>query len=57
MGENLSFGQQTGEDVIMQLFIDDGVADRGHRENLMNDQFRVVGIYSGPHKEYETMCC
>ena len=57
MGENLSFGEQTGEDIVMQLFIDDGVKDRGHRENLMNDDFRVVGCFSGPHKQYEIMNC
>ena len=57
MGENLSYGKTTGVDVIMQLFIDDGVPDRGHRDNLMNDQFRVVGSYSGSHKKFRTMNC
>ena len=39
----------------MSLFIDDGVADRGHRSTIMNDDFGVVGNFSGPHKVYGIM--
>jgi len=31
MGENLSFGKSRGDEYMTSLFIDDGVADRGHR--------------------------
>lgn len=35
LGENISFGQYvTGEEILLALFIDDGVADRGHRNAL-----------------------
>ncbi|CAD8126105.1 unnamed protein product [Paramecium sonneborni] len=56
VGENISFGQKTGQDVILQLLIDDGVSSRGHRQNCFNSQFTMVGIASGNHSQYETLC-
>ena len=41
----------------MQLFVDDGVADRGHRTNLLNEGIYVTGNYSGPHSAYGSMSC
>jgi len=54
-GENLSYGQTTGRDVVIQLLIDDGVASRGHRLNIFNGAFKVVGSAWGEHKQYENM--
>ena len=54
-GENLSYGQKDGTDVVMQLIIDDGVASRGHRTNIFNQAFKVMGCFSGDHKQYDTM--
>ena len=47
--ENISYGKSTGLDVVMQLFIDDGIANRGHRTNLFNAEVAVTGNFSGPH--------
>ena len=55
-GENLSFGQKSGKDIITQLLIDDGVANRGHRGNIFNNVFGVIGTHYGEHKQYEAMC-
>ena len=46
---------ETAMEVILQQIVDDGVPNRGHRENLFNPDFRVVGIFSGPHKDFDTM--
>jgi hypothetical protein len=54
-GENLSFHCENALDVILQLVVDDGVPNRGHRENIFNPDFRCVGIYSGAHKDFDTM--
>lgn len=54
-GENLSFHCETALEVILQLLVDDGVPNRGHRENLFNDDFRCCGIYSGQHKDFDCM--
>ncbi len=53
--ENLDFGTKTGRDVIISLLIDDGVEDRGHRENMFKEGVKFIGIACTMHKEYETV--
>lgn len=57
MGENLSFGKAGGGDEYMlSLFIDDGVADRGHRKAIQSSKYNLVGIAYCPHNsQYEGM--
>lgn len=54
-GENLSFHSETAMEVLLQQIVDDGVPNRGHRENLFNPDFRVMGCFSGTHKDFDTM--
>ncbi len=56
VGENIAYGQTQARDVILSFIIDDGVPNRGHRENILNRNFRVVGVACGPHPVYHTMC-
>ncbi|MDR3303959.1 MAG: CAP domain-containing protein [Treponema sp.] len=55
-GENISYGEGSGRDIIIQLLIDDGVANRGHRTNNLNKNFGCIGVSIGSHSRYETMC-
>ena len=56
VAEVMSFGPSSAEDVIIDLLIDDGVRDRGHRKILLDPAYRAAGGFCGPHKTYGTVC-
>jgi uncharacterized protein YkwD len=50
IGENLSYGEDTPRDRVISMLIDDGVANRGHRNRIFNASYTVVGIACGAHQ-------
>jgi len=36
----------------MDLLVDDGNADRGHRKNVFSDVFKLTGVGCKDHKDY-----
>ena len=56
VGENISYGDETAREVIVSLIIDDGVASRGHRKNLFDPEFHIVGVACGDHAKYGIFC-
>ena len=55
VGENISYGEVSARDVVIQFLVDAGVPSRGHRRNLFSDYTRI-GAACGPHLRYERMC-
>lgn len=56
IAENINYGPNSAREIVAQLLIDDGVKDRGHRANILNPDFRVVGVAIQTHPEYGYVC-
>jgi uncharacterized protein YkwD len=56
IGEVISFGPEGPAAVVIDLIVDDGVRDRGHRKILLDPGLRFAGVACGPHTVYRTMC-
>jgi len=55
-GENVSYGCATATEIVVQLLVDEGVPSRGHRRNILEANYKKVGISCGKHPEYDYMC-
>lgn len=56
IGENIIYGPDTGREVVVQLLIDDGVKSRGHRTNILKNDYKVVGVACDKHPSYRIVC-
>ena len=56
MAENIAYGSVTGRDIVVDLLIDDGVKNRGHRVNILNGDFTQTGAAYGEHAKIRTTC-
>lgn len=50
IGENLNYSDDTARERVITLLIDDGVANRGHRQRIFDPKYKVVGVACGGHK-------
>ena len=55
-GENIGTAHTEADIMVMDLFIDDGVPSRGHRDNLLEARYGVVGVGCAPHRTYDIVC-
>lgn len=51
-GENCQYGYNSAINIVMDLLIDEGIEDYGHRKNILNTKFKLVGVAIRPHKKY-----
>lgn len=56
VGENIYYGRYTPEEIVLQLLIDEGIDDLGHRKNILNPRFNSIGVAIKPHKSYDYNC-
>jgi uncharacterized protein YkwD len=56
VAENCSYGFDEPLDILMQLLIDAGIPDLGHRKNLLSPLYSFIGIHIAPHKREGWNC-
>ncbi len=56
IAENIAYGGISSRQIMIYLLVDDGVNDRGHRKNFLHPEFKLVGVATGGHPEYNNMC-
>lgn len=52
LAESLQYGYEKGRDIVMDLLIDEGVSGTGHRKQILDGNYRYVGIAVHPHKSH-----
>lgn len=56
VAENIAYGENPARAVVIQLLVDDGVPDRGHRDNILDPDWGAAGVACGSHRRYQQMC-
>jgi uncharacterized protein YkwD len=56
MAENCDYGNNKAFDIVMSLLIDEDVPSLGHRENILDPEYKYVGTSIQPHKRYDWNC-
>lgn len=53
VGENCDYGNEQGLDAFMRLLVDQSdPVNLGHRKNLLDANFKAIGVAGAPHKTY-----
>lgn len=54
--ENITHTPLTPKEVVINMIVDDGVKSRHHRQNVMNPQFRLIGVACSKKKNLRYVC-
>jgi len=55
-GENCDYGSNDALAIVMSMLIDDGVSSYGHRENILDKEYNLIGVSIQLHKKYKYTC-
>jgi hypothetical protein len=55
-GENCYYGRDNSLLIVLELLIDNGINDLGHRRNMLDPVYNFVGVSIMPHKESGYNC-
>ena len=55
IAENIGTLEVDPRQLVIQLLVDDGVPERGHRHNLFNPELHQAGAGSAPHRDYRVV--
>ena len=56
LGECNNYGEFNSRGHVIVLLIDDGITSLGHRRNVLDKYFTLVGVGCGSHPVYGNMC-
>jgi len=56
IGENIYYGLSDPLEIVILFLIDEGIDDRGHRNNILNSKYKYAGIAVYPHFYYGIVC-
>src|SRR5690606_32710176 len=54
VGENCTYGPTTGLGALMSLLIDEDAPSLGHRKNILNRNYKKVGVAFHSHTKYNS---
>ncbi|MEJ5304168.1 MAG: CAP domain-containing protein [Bacteroidales bacterium] len=54
--ENISYGIQSPEWIVIDLLVDNNVPSLGHRKNILDLDLRYIGVGIAPHNGYDYNC-
>lgn len=56
IAENIFYESSGAREAVLGWLVDDGVANRGHRRNLLSTNYRYLGVAVGEPTEAGSMC-
>lgn len=56
VAENCDYGSERALDIVMSLLIDEGIPDFGHRKNILDPNYKFIGVSIQPHKKHGVNC-
>ena len=56
IGEAIVYRVSTAREMVLELIVDDGTPDRGHRKNIFEPSYQVAGVAISPASSFGTFC-